>query len=135
MTQELPGKLSVAVPREMGGSPSMGVNHWMLEIDTLMWRNPEMLELGVEDHLIDGVKVRITSPERTLVDLFRYSTFNPSMRTDQVRITDEMFLESLDRTNSENMEHFSFDTVAAIADALRPYTKTVRYVRSEIPSF
>jgi hypothetical protein len=113
----------------------------MLEIDTLMWRNPEMLELGVEDHLIDGVKVRITSPERTLVDLFRYSTFNPSMRTDQVRITDEMFLESLDRTNSENMEHFSFDTVAAIArtfkcyDALRPYTKTVRYVRSEIPSF
>lgn len=141
MTQELPGKLSVAVPREMGGSPSMGANQWMLEIDTLMWRNPEMFEIGVDDHLIDGVNVKITSPERTLVDLFRYSTFNPSMRMDQVRITDEMFLESLNRTNSENMEHFSFDTVAAIArtfkcyEAIRPYTKTVRYVRSEVPSF
>lgn len=118
----------------------MGTNHWMLEIDTLMWRNPEMFELGVEEHLIDGVPVRITSPERTLVDLFRYSTFNPSMRTEQVRITDEMFLETLNRTNSESMDGFSFDSVASIArmfkcyEAMRPYTKTVRYIHSEIPS-
>jgi len=139
MTQELPGGLTVAVPRELGGVPAMGPN-FPLEIDSLIWRKPEMFELGIDTHDIDGVTVPITSPERTLVDLFRYSTFNRSMRDSAVRITDEMFLECLDRCNSETMGHFSFDTVAAIArifkcyESLRPYTKTVRYVRSEPPS-
>lgn len=141
MTQEIPAKLTVGVPKSLGGSPSMGVNQWFLELDTLMWRNPDMLTLGVEEHVIDGVKVKITSPERTLVDMFRYSSFNRSMRVDQVRITDEMFLESLNRASSDKVEHFSFDTVAALArtfkcyDAMRPYTKTVRYVRNEVPSY
>lgn len=139
MTQELPHTLSVAVPRSMGHVPAMGPNY-PLEIDTLIWRRDEMFDIGVEQRLIDGVSMKITSPERTLVDLFRYSTFNPSMKDASVRITDEMFLECLDRCNGDHFDHFSFDTVAAIArvlrcyEALRPYTKTVRYVRSEIPS-
>lgn len=140
MTQELPGTLTVAVPREMGGAPSMGDNFGP-GVDTLMWRNPDMLELSVDIHQIEGVDVRITSPERTLVDLFRYSSFNTGMRSSSVRITDEMFLECLGRCNSEQIDHFSFDTVAAIArefgcyQAIRPYTKTMRYVRAEQPTF
>lgn len=140
ITQELHGNLTVAVPREMGGTPSMG-NSFMLGIDTLIWRNKEMLELSVDRHLIDNTEVKITSPERTLVDLFRYSAFNQSMKGSSVRITDEMFLECLNRCSSDYMEHFSFDTVAAIArtlkcyDSIRPYTKTLRYVKSETPSY
>ena len=140
MTQELPGTLTVAVPREMGGPPNMG-GSFSPGIDTLMWRNPDMLELSVDIHRIDGVDVRITSPERTLVDLFRYSSFNSGMRGSSVRITDEMFLECLGRCNSEQIDHFSFDSVAAIArefgcyEAMRPYTKTMRYVRAEQPTF
>lgn len=139
MTQEIFGKLSVALPHDKGlKKPSMG-NYFSLSIDTLIWRNSQMFDLGVDTHLIDGTPVKITSPERTLVDLFRYSAFS-SMKTTAVRITDEMFLECLNRCNSEHMGHFSFDTVAAIArefkcyEAMRPYTKTLRYVRSEVPS-
>lgn len=139
MTQELPGTLTVAVPREMGGTPHMG-DQFGPDIDALIWRNKDMFELSVDKHRIDGVKVRITSPERTLVDLFRYSSFNDAMRGSAVRITDEMFLECLGRCNSEQMQHFSFDSVAAIArefkcyQAMRPYTKTMRYVHSELPT-
>lgn len=140
MTQELHGNLTVAVSREMGGKPSMG-NNFMLGIDTLIWRSQDMLTLSVDRHQIDGTPVKITSPERTLVDLFRYSSFNSAMKDSSVRITDEMFLECLNRCSSDYMEHFSFDTVAAIArtlkcyDAIRPYTKTLRYVKSEVPSY
>lgn len=141
MTQEIPAKLTVGVPRSLGGRPSMGPNQWFLELDTLMWRNEDMLTLGVEEHEIDGVKVKITSPERTLVDMFRYSSFNKSMRLDQVRITDEMFLESLNRASKGTLDHFSFDTVAALArtfkcyEGMRAYTKTVRYVMNDIPAY
>ena len=33
---------------------------------------PEMLRSGIENHVIDGVDVPITTPARTVVDLFRY---------------------------------------------------------------
>ncbi len=33
---------------------------------------PEMLSVDVEQHLIDGVSVPVTTPARTVVDLFRY---------------------------------------------------------------
>ena len=33
---------------------------------------PEMLRSGIENHVIDGVDVAITTPARTVVDLFRY---------------------------------------------------------------
>lgn len=34
--------------------------------------SPKLLRSGVEHHTIEGVPVRITSPARTIVDLFRY---------------------------------------------------------------
>jgi predicted transcriptional regulator of viral defense system len=38
----------------------------------LMWFSGAALTEGIEDHVIDGVTVRITSPARTVVDCFRY---------------------------------------------------------------
>jgi predicted transcriptional regulator of viral defense system len=36
------------------------------------WSKPEMLVSGIEEHIICGVNVRITSPARTVVDCFKY---------------------------------------------------------------
>jgi len=133
MTQELPHRLTVALPH--GVSLSMG-RGFSLELDVLSWRSEMMHTLGVDVHRIDGVDVSITSPERTLVDLFRYSSLNRSMRTSAVRVTDEMFLESLDRCDTA-MDRFSFESVTAIArelgcyEGIRPFTKTMRFKRSD----
>lgn len=135
MTQELPGRLSVAVPNA-GTLPSMG-DQFSLPLDVLVWRRDDMFELGVEVKRIDGVDVKVTSPERTLVDLFRYSSLNRSMRASAVRITDEMFLESLERCHAGTLDHFSFESVSSIArvlgcyEAIRPYTKTMRFRRGD----
>lgn len=135
MTQELPGKLSVAVPNS-STMPSMG-DQFSLPLDVLVWRRQEMFEVGVEVKRIDGVDVQVTSPERTLVDLFRYSSLNSSMRSSAVRITDEMFLESLERCHGGTLDHFSFESVSSIARVLgcyqtiRPYTKTMRFRRGD----
>lgn len=40
----------------------------------LRWADQRSFEIGVETTEIDGVAVKITSPARTLVDFFRYST-------------------------------------------------------------
>lgn len=132
MTQEMPHRLSVAMPN--GARVSMGKG-FSLELDILSWRNDAHFSLGVDTHRIDGADVRITSPERTLVDLFRYSSLNTSMRSSAVRVTDEMFLDSLDRCDSSS-GHFSFEAVSAIAremgcyEGIRPFTKTMRFKRS-----
>lgn len=135
MTQELPHRLAVALPH--GSSLAMG-RAFPLELDILSWRSEALMTLGIETRRIDGADVSMTSPERTLVDLFRYSSLNPSMRASAVRITDEMFLESLDRCHS-GLERFSFETVSAIArelgcyQSLRPFTKTMRFRRADQP--
>ncbi len=36
------------------------------------WSKPEMLVSGIEEHVICGVNVRITTPARTVVDCFKY---------------------------------------------------------------
>lgn len=135
MTQELPHRLSIALPH--GARLSMG-RSFSLEMDILTWRSEALFSLGVDVHRIDGVDVSVTSPERTLVDLFRYSSLNPSMRSSAVRVTDEMFLDSLDRCHSA-LDRFSFESVSAIArelgcyEALRPFTKTMRFKRADQP--
>lgn len=39
----------------------------------LSWGADREMEAGVDVILVDGVEVRVTSPDRTLVDMFRYS--------------------------------------------------------------
>ena len=36
------------------------------------WASPNAYRAGIEEHLISGVKVRITSPAKTVVDCFKY---------------------------------------------------------------
>lgn len=138
MTQEVPSSLSVAVPREATGKVTAGLG---VPLDVLRWSNPAMFELGVDVLRTDGVDVLVTSPERTLVDLFRYSSLNPSMREASVRITDEMFLDSLERCHSGEIRLFSFESVSAIARelgcyrAMRPFTKTMRFRRADLPLY
>lgn len=38
----------------------------------VFWASPNAYRAGIEEHLISGVKVRITSPAKTVVDCFKY---------------------------------------------------------------
>ena len=65
MTQ-IPPAVSVAVPMN-SRTPSLDY----LYIHTYRFSN-ETYKIGTEGHLIDGVPVKIYSPEKTMVDCFKF---------------------------------------------------------------
>ncbi|MDM9627627.1 hypothetical protein QTL95_17125 [Rhizobium sp. S152] len=60
-----------------------------LPVDVVRWSRYEDWAVGVEIHHHLGVDIRITSPERTLFDLWRYSYRNPTLKGTHERVTDE----------------------------------------------
>lgn len=68
LTENLGVALYVGVPPQDklsgGDTVALHVSHWV---------SKDALTLGIDEHVIDGVSVRITSPERTVVDFFRMS--------------------------------------------------------------
>lgn len=43
-------------------------------------RNPDLLSIGVEEQTVHGLVLRVTNPERTVVDLIRMSAQSPDLR-------------------------------------------------------
>lgn len=67
ITEDMPHQVWLALPH---GQHAPRMNY--PPIRAVFWRNPLSLETGIEtiEHL--GVKIKITSPERTVVDLYRH---------------------------------------------------------------
>lgn len=128
ITQENHGRLTVFMPRSYGDKPKMG-GSFTTEFEPLVTRTEANLAVGVVEYDIDGVPVRVTSPERTLVDMFRFS---PEGGEGRDQVSTEMFFETLRHMTSQDTL-FDFDQVAMHAmelgcyDEIRKYTMTSRY--------
>jgi len=132
MTQDMAYALEIAVPREVG-QVRVG-SSFPTRVEVMHWRSPDAFTEGVQTHVIDGVPVRITSPERTVVDMFRFSSLNPSHpRHRMVRVTDEAFLDTLHRALDAHSRIADIDEVVRIADVfnvrkrMSPYFKTYNF--------
>jgi predicted transcriptional regulator of viral defense system len=66
ITTEIPHEVSIALPRT--------VKRPRLDYPPLrvFWFSGESLTEGIEEHKIDGVKVRIYGPEKTVADCFKF---------------------------------------------------------------
>ncbi|MGV1915665.1 type IV toxin-antitoxin system AbiEi family antitoxin domain-containing protein [Rhizobium sp. 22-785-1] len=60
-----------------------------LPLDVVRWSRLEDCEIGVDTYRHLEVDIRVTSPERTLFDLWRYSFKNPTLKGTHERVTDE----------------------------------------------
>lgn len=136
-TQEMPGWMYVSLPRQSGLSKLAGS---LPSVKVIRWadrRTADPLSYGIEEHVICGVKVRITDPERTLVDMFRFSTFNPSMRDDAVHVSEEAFMDCMQKTIGR--KEFSISRLDAwiaksdIGSHFDPILKNALYTISSIP--
>jgi len=95
ITEEMAASISVAVPRSVGRvnmGPSFGPS-----LDVMTWRNDAAFAVGVQEAEIEGVPVRITTPERTVIDLFRYSDLGTHRRPEHVKVTSATFFDALHR--------------------------------------
>jgi predicted transcriptional regulator of viral defense system len=110
MTQEIHGSLTFFSPRTYGDSPKMGAQ-FSTPMEPMVTRKDSNLRYGVEVYDVDGVSVRVTSRERTLVDFFRYSKEGNEGRA---LVTMEMLYDLVQRMAGEDT-NFDFDRVAALS--------------------
>lgn len=81
--------------------------------------SPESLSCGVEDHLIDGVPVRVFSREKTLADIFKFRN----------RIGMEITMEALRNYARSKRRRFDkvldFARVCRVESVMRPYLEAI----------
>src|SRR5262245_40312285 len=66
ITTEIPHEVSIALPRTL---KRPRLDHPPLRV---FWFSGESLTEGIEEHKIDGVKVRVYGPEKTVADCFKF---------------------------------------------------------------
>jgi len=94
MTQGMAPYLCIAIPRD--NKPNSPELTSYVGARYFRWTE-QLLTVGVDTVQIDGVDVKITSPERTVVDMFRYSSLAPvTIRTNRM-IDTETFHDCLMR--------------------------------------
>lgn len=113
ITQENHPKLTVFMPRIYGDKPKMG-GDFSEELECLVTRSTDNLTVGVKEYDVDGVSVRVTSPERTIVDMMRFSSLGSEGRDN---VTHEAFFDALQYMSGQDTV-FDFDEVAVIAHQL-----------------
>lgn len=129
LTQDSAWRTSIAVPHTMAGGQRLPG----AELDVSRWRSAEAFVVGVEEHEIAGIPVRVTSPARTIVDLFRMSTLNPSCRAAAAKVTPETFLDAMFRFLDPERGHDDVGELGRIADAfgvldyIQPYVMTAQF--------
>lgn len=71
---------------------------WLMdnEVRFIKWRNARDLDVGVEKVTLANTSVKITSRERTLVDIFRYSSYKKRGEQLDLGIDPETFHDVLD---------------------------------------
>ncbi len=66
LTTEIPHEVYLALPR---GTEPPRLDHPPLRV---FWFSRRVFEFGVEAHQVDGTRVRIYGPEKTIADCFKY---------------------------------------------------------------
>lgn len=138
-TQDLVGQIHVMRPHSSSGSNSAAASFPVTPrvIRLRDQGNHDPFSYGIEEHVVDNIPVKITDLERTLVDMFRFSTYNPSLKDDQAHVSDESFLVCLERTLSRR--DFSIDRLseyqkkAGLRKAMSPFVQTSLHIVSSLP--
>lgn len=130
ITQVMPSDIWIAVPPTHRGSVEMG----LATVRATRLSRPRDLEVGIETVTVRGVDVRVTNPARTVVDLWRFSTFNKSIQSQFRKIDDETFLDALsnylspDRGNGNIAELADMADLFGVLEQMDAQLKTVNYI-------
>lgn len=87
----------------------------------------KMLRSGVEEHLIEGVRVRIYSPAKTVVDLFRYRqrAGKRYQKSPGLNLALEGLRETLRRRKATPSEIARYATEGGIWKVVQPYLEAM----------
>jgi predicted transcriptional regulator of viral defense system len=113
ITTQVPHEVYVALDR---GTEAPRMNHPPLRV---FWFSGESFTVGIEQHKIDGVPVRIYSPEKTIADCFKYRN----------KIGLNLAIEALElyreRKRFKCGDLAKFSQVCRVGKVMRPYLEVL----------
>lgn len=131
-TQDLVGTVHVARPFGTGKSAlatSLPVSTKVIRMRD-DGKGSDPFSYGIGEHSIEGVTVKITDLERTLVDMFKFSSFNRACNPSHVHVGDESFLVCVERTVSS--PNFSVDRLVEYARKSHVYNNLKPIITSSL---
>lgn len=103
-------------------------------VKAVRWRNKLSIETGIEvSEEYKGVPIKVTSPERTVVDMIRYSPLVKTRKNANLMIDEESALEALnnycesEHWNPSNLSEMAY--TFGIEDVLSPLIKNAERTR------
>ena len=115
ITTRIPHEIYVAVPR---GTEPPRLQHPPLHV---FWFTGHSFTEGIETHKVDGIRLRVYSPEKTLADCFKYRN---KLGLDTVLEALKLY-RSRKRPNVD--EIMKFARVCRVDRVMRPYLEAVLY--------
>jgi predicted transcriptional regulator of viral defense system len=113
ITTQIPHEVSIALRK---GDETPRIAHPPIVVHRFSGKS---FDDGVEEHTIDGVRVRIYSPEKTLADCFKFRN----------KIGEDIVIESLrlyrTRRRFKADELLRFARVCRVEKVMRPYLKAI----------
>jgi predicted transcriptional regulator of viral defense system len=88
---------------------------------------PKVFSTGIEEHLIEGVKVRVFNPAKTVVDLFRYRqrAGKRYQKSPGLNLALEGMREALRQRRATPAEIARYADEAGVWNAIRPYLEAM----------
>lgn len=88
---------------------------------------PKVLNKGIQEHMIESVKVRIYDPAKTIVDLFRYrqSAGRRYQKSPALNLAIEGLREALRHRKATPSEIARYATEAGIWSVVQPYLEAM----------
>jgi predicted transcriptional regulator of viral defense system len=88
---------------------------------------PKVFSKGIEEHVIEGVKVRIFNPAKTVVDLFRYRqrAGQRYQKSPGLNLALEGMREALRQRKATPAEIVRYAEEAGVWNAIRPYLEAM----------
>jgi len=115
ITTQIPHEVHVALPR---GTEPPRLNHPPLHV---FWFTGRSFKEGIETHKVDGIGLRVYSPEKTLADCFKYRN---KLGLDTVLEALRLY-RTWKRPNVDDLMKFA--GVCRVEKVMRPYLEAVLY--------
>lgn len=113
MTTQIPYSVYIALPNHI---KKPRIDYPPLEV---FWLLPNPYSTGIEEHLIDGIKIKIYNPEKTLVDCFKF----------RGRIGEDVALEALkeyrNRPQKDINRLIEYAKIDRVEKIMEPYLKSL----------
>lgn len=115
MTTEIPHKVHIALPRR----------HWKPKLEyppiQVYWFSGKSLTEGIENHEVDGVKIQVYNPAKTIADCFKFRN----------KIGMDIALEALKNGLKEGKATYSeilkYADICRVENVIRPYLETIAH--------